>query len=84
MRNLLNNLKNLIKIIEQIRFFKPEIVFANAIEDRHPDHGRAAQLIAESCFLSGLQKIETKRVEYNDPTYLNNVYNRLKKYITRE
>jgi len=31
-----------------------------------------------------LQKIETKRVEYNDPTYLNDVYNRLKKYITRE
>jgi len=31
----------------------------NATEDRHPDHGRAAALVSESCFLSGLQKVET-------------------------
>lgn len=48
------------KIIEQIRRFKPEIVLANAIEDRHPDHGRAAKLVADSCFLAGLRKIETR------------------------
>ena len=47
-------------IIEQIRRFQPEIVLANAIEDRHPDHGRAAKLVADACFLSGLRKIETK------------------------
>ena len=47
------------KIIEQIRRFQPEIVLANAIEDRHPDHGRAAKLVADSCFLAGLRKIET-------------------------
>jgi len=46
-------------IIEQIRRFQPKIVLANAIEDRHPDHGRAAKLVSESCFLSGLRKIET-------------------------
>lgn len=46
-------------IIEQIRRFQPEIVLANAIEDRHPDHGRAAKLVADSCFLAGLRKIET-------------------------
>ena len=51
--------ENIIPIIEIIRKYKPTIVFANAIEDRHPDHGRAAKLIADSCFLSGLQKIET-------------------------
>ncbi len=51
--------ENLIKIIEKIRLYKPEIVLCNAIEDRHPDHGRAAQLIARSCFLSGLIKITT-------------------------
>lgn len=50
---------NLLKIITAIRQYAPTIVFANAIEDRHPDHGRAAKLIADACFLSGLIKIET-------------------------
>jgi LmbE family N-acetylglucosaminyl deacetylase len=27
--------------------------------NRHPDHGRAAALINDACFLSGLIKIET-------------------------
>jgi bacillithiol biosynthesis deacetylase BshB1 len=49
-----------LQLIKTIRKYRPSIVFANALQDRHPDHGRAAQLIAESCFLSGLQKIETK------------------------
>lgn len=46
-------------IIEQIRKFQPRIVLANALTDRHPDHGRAGQLVSESCFLSGLIKYET-------------------------
>lgn len=46
-------------IIEMIRRYRPEIVLANSVHDRHPDHGRAAKLVAESCFLSGLIKIET-------------------------
>lgn len=51
--------ENKLKIIEQIRFFKPEVVLCNAIHDRHPDHGRGGQLVSEACFLSGLLKIET-------------------------
>lgn len=47
------------KIIEVIRKYKPEIVIANAIEDRHPDHGRAAELAKEACFYSGLRMIQT-------------------------
>lgn len=46
-------------IIEQIRRFQPTIVLANAIEDRHPDHGRASKLVSEACFLAGLIKVET-------------------------
>jgi N-acetylglucosamine malate deacetylase 1 len=46
-------------LIRAIRKYRPEIVLANALEDRHPDHGRAGHLISESCFLSGLRKIET-------------------------
>lgn len=46
-------------LIRAIRKYRPEIVLANALEDRHPDHGRAGHLITESCFLSGLRKVET-------------------------
>lgn len=46
-------------IIEQIRRFQPSVVLANAIEDRHPDHARAAKLVSDACFLAGLRKIET-------------------------
>lgn len=50
---------NLLKLIVQIRRFKPSIVLANAVDDRHPDHGRASHLISRACFLAGLRKIET-------------------------
>jgi N-acetylglucosamine malate deacetylase 1 len=46
-------------LIRAIRKFQPEIVLANSLADRHPDHGRAGNLIADACFLSGLRKIET-------------------------
>jgi bacillithiol biosynthesis deacetylase BshB1 len=47
------------KIIATIRKYRPEILFCNAPSDRHPDHGRSAQLVEDSAFLSGLVKIET-------------------------
>jgi len=51
--------ENIIKIIEVVRAHRPDVVLANALSDRHPDHGRAARLIAEACFFSGLAKIPT-------------------------
>ncbi len=51
--------ENLLKIIRVIRACQPEIVLANAINDRHPDHGRAAKLTADACYFAGLTKIET-------------------------
>ena len=53
------NEENKLKIVTAIRTYRPKIVLANAIEDRHPDHGRAAQLVSEACFLAGLRKVET-------------------------
>lgn len=44
-------------LIRYIRHFRPEIVIANALNDRHPDHGRGGRLIADACFYSGLRKI---------------------------
>ena len=51
---------NKLKVISLIRSAKPKIVIANCENDRHPDHGRAAELIKTCCFLSGLEKITTK------------------------
>ncbi len=48
------------QVIEQIRKHQPEIVLCNAVSDRHPDHGRAAKLVADACFYSGLVKVETR------------------------
>ncbi|MBI5857439.1 MAG: bacillithiol biosynthesis deacetylase BshB1 [Sphingobacteriales bacterium] len=55
-----NDEVNKLKLIAAIRKYQPEIVLANVLHDRHPDHGRAGKMIAECCFLSGLSKIETK------------------------
>lgn len=54
-----NNAAHQKEIVEQIRLHQPEIILCNAISDRHPDHGRAARLVADACFYSGLVKIET-------------------------
>ncbi len=48
-----------LKVIEVIRRYQPEIVITNAYYDRHPDHGRASDLVQTACFLAGLRKIET-------------------------
>jgi N-acetylglucosamine malate deacetylase 1 len=48
-----------LKVIEAIRKYRPEIILCNSTEDRHPDHGRSAQLVEDAAFLSGLRKIET-------------------------
>ena len=62
------------KVITAIRKYQPEIILCNAPEDRHPDHGRSARLVADAAFLSGLRKIETSDGGYAQkkwrPTYV--------------
>ncbi len=53
------NKDSLLKVIVSIRKYQPEIILINAESDRHPDHGRAHDLLKRACFLSGLSKIET-------------------------
>ena len=56
-----NDKASQLKIVRAIRKYQPEIVLCNAIGDRHPDHGNGSELVSVSCFLSGLQKIDTKQ-----------------------
>lgn len=54
-----NDKEHQLLLVEYIRKYQPNVVIANALEDRHPDHGRAGKLISDACFLAGLSKIET-------------------------
>ncbi|HIY75046.1 MAG TPA: bacillithiol biosynthesis deacetylase BshB1 [Candidatus Sphingobacterium stercorigallinarum] len=54
-----NSEEEQLAIIRTIRKYQPEIVVTNAWEDRHPDHGRASQLVNDALFLSGLRRIVT-------------------------
>ena len=46
------------KVAAKIRKYRPDIVIMNAYTDRHPDHGRGAQLVQEASFIAGLHKLE--------------------------
>lgn len=43
-------------LIEHLRNWRPELVLSPAPADRHPDHGRAHRLVADSSFYSGLAR----------------------------
>lgn len=46
-------------VVRAIRKYQPSIVLANAIFDRHIDHGKGASLAYDASFLSGLVRVET-------------------------
>jgi len=48
------------KIIEKVRAYRPHICFVGAPGDRHPDHGKATQLVLDGIYYSGLTKISTQ------------------------
>jgi len=58
-----NTRENQLKIIRVLRKYQPDIILANAIYDRHPDHGKGARLVYDAIFMSGLAKIETLDTE---------------------
>ncbi|MFK5889839.1 MAG: bacillithiol biosynthesis deacetylase BshB1 [Flavobacteriaceae bacterium] len=55
-----NDKKHQLEVIKIIRKYQPKIVLCNAVADRHIDHPKGSQLVSESCFLSGLVKVETE------------------------
>ncbi len=58
-----NTAENRMEIIRSLRRHKPGLLLINAPECRHPDHGAAARIVAESAFYAGLEKIETNDSE---------------------
>jgi bacillithiol biosynthesis deacetylase BshB1 len=51
---------NKLPIINVIRKYKPEMLLIPYFKDRHPDHYISSELIYQSAYLAGLQKIETE------------------------
>jgi bacillithiol biosynthesis deacetylase BshB1 len=77
-----NNEKSRLLVIQAIRKYQPEIVLANAINDRHPDHANAAKLVADASFLSGLKKKETFfNREIQESWRPKSVYNYIQDYF---
>ncbi len=75
--------KHLLKIISLIRKYQPEIILCNAEFDRHVDHGRAADLVHEAAFLSGLVKINTKYQGKNQDAWRpKSTYHYIQDYYT--
>ncbi len=57
----LENIKEYqIPIVQYLRKYRPEVVFLNAPEDRHPDHAKSNKLCSDACFLAGLQALKTQ------------------------
>ena len=61
--------KNILAIVKKIRQYQPDVVICNAPFDRHPDHGRAANMVNDACFLSGLIKIKTSEKGKPQPAF---------------
>lgn len=64
-----------LQIVQVLRKYQPDIVLGNVLDDRHPDHGRAGEMIYDACFLSGLRQVKTfgedgKEQEKWRPKYL--------------
>jgi N-acetylglucosamine malate deacetylase 1 len=51
--------QNLMKIVIEMRKYKPQIVFSPYFNDRHPDHVSVSALIKKAMFLTGLEKVKT-------------------------
>lgn len=59
-----NNQENRLKVINCIRKYQPDIILAPYFEDRHPDHVHVSNLVNESNFYSGLNKIKSNYPPY--------------------
>jgi bacillithiol biosynthesis deacetylase BshB1 len=54
-------------LIEKLRAWRPELVFAPSPSDRHPDHSRSCQLVQAACFYAGLRNRHPESGEPHRP-----------------
>jgi len=75
--------EHIYQVVKLIREKRPRIILCNAVEDRHPDHGIAAELVKKACFYSGLIKFKTTKNEATQKIWRPNaLYNYIQfKYL---
>lgn len=61
--------ENLMKVVMEIRKYRPKIIFAPYFNDRHPDHIDASHIVKKAMFSSGLVKIKTFDKEVAQEAY---------------
>lgn len=66
-----NNKENKIALVKVIRELQPNIILCNAPKDRHPDHGKGAELVSDASFLAGLKMIDTDQAPWRPKRVLN-------------
>ena len=80
--SIVNDETSRLLVIQAIRKYQPEIILANAVHDRHPDHANAAKLVSDSAFLSGLKKKETfYSGRFQEPWRPSAVYHYIQDYF---
>jgi N-acetylglucosamine malate deacetylase 1 len=67
--NIEINKENLMRVIIDIRKYRPKIIFAPYFNDRHPDHIDASKLIKKAMFLTGLAKFKTYDKKVSQTAY---------------
>ena len=50
--------EHVMKVARAIRIYRPSVIIAPYWDDRHPDHVKTSQLVAEAHFKAGLKKLE--------------------------
>ncbi|MEP1782441.1 bacillithiol biosynthesis deacetylase BshB1 [Reichenbachiella sp.] len=55
-----NDDEHVLGVVQKIRQYQPDTILANALADRHPDHGKAAQVVKRATFLAGLKNVKTE------------------------
>ncbi|WP_456461636.1 bacillithiol biosynthesis deacetylase BshB1 [Reichenbachiella sp.] len=70
-----NDDEHVLEVVKKIRQYQPDVILANAIADRHPDHGKGAQVVKRATFLAGLKNVKTDlEGKAQENWYIKNLY----------
>jgi len=72
--------ENVMKVARVMRTYRPSIILAPFWDDRHPDHVRTSQLVAEAHFKAGLKKLEPELKAFRPNNIIYYFLNRMENY----
>lgn len=70
-----NDDQHVLEVVKKIRQYRPDTILANALADRHPDHGKGAQVVKRATFLAGLKNVATElNGQQQENWYIKNLF----------